>query len=165
MKERILQDWDANAGNAKSRLVLVLFRLAQEVRTWSGPARWAGVPLAALYYLLVEWGLGIELNPKSRIGSALRIYHGVGLVIHEGAVIGKNCILRQSTTIGAKTGPDDCPVLGDGVDVGAHAVLLGRIHIGSGARIGAGSVVVRDVAPGDTVAGNPARPLTSAGSP
>jgi putative colanic acid biosynthesis acetyltransferase WcaB len=159
MKDGILQDWEANRGNWKSGLALALFRAAQSVRTQPAILR---LPVTAVYVLLVEWGLGIELNVKSRIGPGLRLYHGVGLVIHEAAVVGKNCILRHGTTLGMKIGPDDCPTLGDNVDVGCNVVILGRVRIGDGAVIGAGSVVLHDVAPGEVVAGNPARPIRKA---
>jgi putative colanic acid biosynthesis acetyltransferase WcaB len=159
MKDGILQDWDANRGNWKSCGALLLYRAAQAVHRAPAPLRWLGMPVTALYVLLVEWFLGIELNVKSRIGRGLRLYHGYGLVVHEAAVVGENCILRHNTTLGAKQGPDDCPTLGDTVDVGCNVVILGRITVGSGAKIGAGSVVVHDVAPGAVVAGNPARPI------
>jgi putative colanic acid biosynthesis acetyltransferase WcaB len=159
MKDGILQDWEANRGNWKSGLALALFRAAQSVRTQPAILR---LPVTAVYVLLVEWGLGIELNVKSRIGPGLHLYHGVGLVIHEAAVVGKNCILRHGTTLGMKIGPDDCPTLGDNVDVGCNVVILGRVRIGDGAVIGAGSVVLHDVAPGEVVAGNPARPIRKA---
>lgn len=156
MKDGILQDWDANRGNWKSCLALALYRAAQAVRGRPAVLRW---PVTAVYILLVEWGLGIELNVKARIGSGLRLYHGCGLVIHEAAVVGNHCVLRHGTTLGMKNGPDDCPVLGDRVDVGCNVVILGAVHIGDGAVIGAGSVVLRDVAAGDVVAGNPARSI------
>jgi serine acetyltransferase len=159
MNEDILQDWDANRGNWKSCGVLFLYRLAQSIQRQETPLRWLGCPIVLVYVLLVEWGMGIELNLKSRIGPGLHLYHGVGLVIHEAVVIGENCTLRHGTTLGAKNGPEDCPVLGDNVDVGCQSVLMGRIRIGDGAVIGAGSVVLHDVAPGDVVAGNPARSL------
>lgn len=159
MKDGILQDWDANRGNWKSGFALVLFRAAQAVRSRPAVLR---LPVTAVYMLLVEWALGIELNVKSRIGPGLRLYHGVGLVIHEAAVVGKDCILRHCTTLGLKNGPDDCPVLGDNVDVGCNVVILGKVRIGDGAVIGAGSVVLDDVASGDVVAGNPARPIRKA---
>ncbi len=159
MKGGILQDWDANRGNWKSQGVLVLYRASQEILRQPEPLRWLGYPVVALYVLLVEWGMGIELNLKSRIGPGLRLYHGMGLVVHEAVVIGKNCVLRHCTTIGMKNGPDDCPVLGDGVEVGCNSVLMGRITIGDGAMIGAGSIVRESIAAGDVVAGNPARPI------
>lgn len=155
----IFQDWAANAGNPRSRFVLALFRLAQACDRLPVGLCWLGWPCRAFYTLVVVWELGIELNYKARVGAGLRLYHGIGLVVHEGAVIGKNCVLRHGTTIGSRVGTDDVPVIGDGVDVGCQTVILGAIRIGEGARIGAGSVVVHDVAPGDSVAGNPARPL------
>lgn len=159
MKDGILQDWDANRGNWKSGFALALFRAAQAVQARPAVLR---LPVTAVYMLLVEWALGIELNVKSRIGPGLRLYHGVGLVIHEAAVVGKDCILRHCTTLGLKKGPDDCPVLGDNVDVGCNVVILGKVRIGDGAVIGAGSVVLHDVDAGDVVAGNPARSIRKA---
>lgn len=159
MKEGILQDWDANRGNWKSCFVLLLFRAAQAIDRQSVPLRLLGAPVLAVYVILVEWILAIELNLKSRIGPGLRLYHGSGLIVHGSSVIGSGCVLRHATTLGAKNGPDDCPVLGDRVDVGCHVVILGRVRIGDGAVIGAGSVVLQDVAAGDTAAGNPARSI------
>jgi putative colanic acid biosynthesis acetyltransferase WcaB len=159
MKGEILQDWEANAGNWKSRSVMLLYRAAQVVRRQRPPLRFLGAPIVALYVIYVEWVLGIELNLKSKVGPGLRLYHGTGLVIHEAAVLGSNCALRHCTTIGMKNGPADCPSIGNNVDIGSNSVLLGAIRIGDNAVIGAGSVVLHDVAPGDVVAGNPARSI------
>ena len=159
MKSGILQDWQANRGNWKSRIVLLLYRSAQAVRQWPMPLRLLGMPVMVMYVIFVEWQLGIELNLKSRIGPGLTLYHGHGIVIHEAAVLGSGCILRHCTTIGMKNGPNDCPVIGNAVDVGCNTVIMGGIQVGDRARIGAGSVVLRDVAAGDIVAGNPARSI------
>jgi putative colanic acid biosynthesis acetyltransferase WcaB len=159
MKDGILQDWEANAGNWKSRSVMLLYRGAQKVQRMPASLRWAGTPIVAFYVIYVEWFLGIELNLKSKIGPGLRLYHGTGLVVHEAAVLGSNCALRHCTTIGMKNGPADCPIIGDSVDIGSNAVLLGAIRIGDNATIGAGAVVLHDVPPGDVVAGNPARSI------
>jgi putative colanic acid biosynthesis acetyltransferase WcaB len=159
----ILQDWDANRGNPRSRFVLAMFRLAQICHRLPPWIRWAGLPHLAAYTLIVIWELGIELNYKAAIGPGLRLFHGTALVIHESTVMGAGCTLRHCTTIGMREGPDDVPVIGDRVDIGSNAVLIGRIRIGDDAKIGAGSVVVADVAAGDVVAGNPARSLGRAG--
>jgi putative colanic acid biosynthesis acetyltransferase WcaB len=159
MKAGILQDWEANRGNWKSRSAMLLYRAAQAVRRQSPLLRVLGTPVVALYVLYVEWALGIELNLKSKIGPGLRLYHGTGLVIHEAAVLGSHCALRHCTTIGMKNGPADCPSIGNNVDIGSNSVVLGSIRIGDNAVIGAGSVVLHDVAPGDVVAGNPARSI------
>jgi putative colanic acid biosynthesis acetyltransferase WcaB len=157
----IFQDWDANAGNSRSRFALAMFRLAQVCHRLPQPIRWLGWPHIAAYTLIVCWELGIELSHKARVGPGLRLYHGQGLVIHEAACIGKNCTLRHCTTIGNRRGSDDVPTIGDDVDIGCNAVLIGAITIGHRARIGAGAVVLEDV-PDDAVAvGNPARIVPS----
>jgi putative colanic acid biosynthesis acetyltransferase WcaB len=154
-------DWEANRGNPKGQIVLLLFRIAHCARSLPDPLWLLTAPYLAVYRLGVEWGLGIELRYRTKIGPRLRLYHGQALVVHEGTVIGAGCTLRQSTTIGNKTLPDGsngaCPVIGDGVDVGANAVILGAIKVGDRVVIGAGSVVVKDVPTGAVVAGNPAR--------
>ena len=155
--KEIFQDWEANRGSWKSQGALVLYRAARVFLRKPEPVRWLGFPVAAVYVVLVEWGMGIELNLKSRIGPGLRLYHGMGLVVHEKAVIGTNCALRHCTTLGEKNG--SAPVLGDHVDVGCNVVILGAVKVGDGAVIGAGSVVLHDVAPGAVVAGNPARAI------
>ncbi len=160
----ILQDWSANAGNPKSQLVLAGFRLAQRVWAWPPGLRWLGWPYLGLYRVAVEWLLGIELHWKLRVGPGLRLFHGAGLVVNPDCVIGARCVLRHTTTIGrastAAEPPGGLPQLGDGVDVGPHAVILGPVRIGDGAVIGAGAVVTRDVPPGAVVAGNPARVIS-----
>lgn len=159
MSRGILQDWAANRGNLRSQLMLASFRFAQKLHRWPRPWRSLGLPYLAVYQFLMYWELGIELNYKAEVGPRLRLYHGYGLVIHDDAVLGADCTLRHCTTIGMRHGPDDCPVLGDCVDVGSNSVIIGQIKVGDGAVIGAGSVVIHDVEPGTTVAGNPARPV------
>ncbi|HHV57926.1 MAG TPA: serine O-acetyltransferase [Firmicutes bacterium] len=102
---------------------------------------------------------GIEIHPGARIGRNLFIDHGAGIVIGETAEIGDNVTLYHGVTLGG-TGKDTGkrhPTVGNDVFIGAGAQILGPIHIGDGAKIGAGAVVVRDVAPGSTVVGVPAR--------
>jgi len=159
MSRGILQDWAANRGNIRSQLMLASFRFAQKLHRLPDPWRSLGLPYLAVYQFLMYWELGIELNYKAEVGPRLRFYHGYGLVIHDDAVIGADCTLRHCTTIGMRHGPDDCPVLGDGVEVGSNSVIIGKIQVGNGAVIGAGSVVIHDVEPGTTVAGNPAKPV------
>jgi putative colanic acid biosynthesis acetyltransferase WcaB len=158
MIETITCDWEANRGNPKGQLVLVLFRAAQAVRSLPAPWWLFGAPYLALYRIVVEWVLGIELRYKTKVGAGLRLYHGQALVIHERTIIGAHCTLRHATTIGNKSLADPaCPMIGENVDIGAHAIILGPVTIGDGAIIGAGAVVVKDGPAGATVAGNPAR--------
>jgi serine O-acetyltransferase len=101
---------------------------------------------------------GIEIHPGARIGCRLFIDHGLGVVIGETAVIGNDVTLYQGVTLGG-TGKDRGkrhPTLRDGVFVGNNANILGNITIGEHSRVGAGSVVLRDVPPDSTVVGVPA---------
>ena len=90
---------------------------------------------------------GIEIHPGARIGKGVFIDHGMGIVIGETAIIGDYCLLYQGVTLGG-TGKEHGkrhPTLGENVVVGAGAKVLGSISIGKNTRIGAGSVVVKDV--------------------
>ncbi len=153
------QDWSANHGNIRSQMVLLFFRIAQQFHQLPLAWRWIGFPFFAFYELWVVWILGIEISYKATIGPGLKLFHGIATVIHESVVIGKNCTLRHSTTLGSKKGMNDTPVLGDDVDIGCHSVILGAIYIGHRAVIGAGSIVLHDVSNGSVVAGNPAHPI------
>lgn len=153
----ILQDWAANANNPKGRFVLLYFRLCQGIRRLPAGLWILGIPLLAFYVLLVHWLMGIELDYKTVVGPSLALQHGVGLVVHQSAVIGSGCTLRNGVTIGARPPREGIPILEDGVDVGVNAVILGPITIGRSAVIGAGSVVIGSVDAGSVVAGNPAR--------
>lgn len=102
---------------------------------------------------------GIEIHPGAVIGEGFFIDHGHGVVIGETAVIGKNVTLYQGVTLGG-TGKQQGkrhPTLEDNVMVSAGAKVLGSITVGENAKIGAGSVVIRDVPPNSTVVGIPGR--------
>lgn len=113
--------------------------------------------LPRLLSQLARWITGIEIHPGAEIGRGVFIDHGMGVVIGETAVVGDNVTLYQGVTLGG-TGKDKGkrhPTLEEGVLVGSGAKILGNIVIGENARIGAGSVVVRDVPPESTVVGVP----------
>ena len=121
--------------------------------------------LTRCYWLLfrvVETAVGVSLPKAATIGPGLRIWHFGGIFLHPDTVIGADCTLRQGVTIGNREAGGPVPVLGDGVDVGAYAQLLGGIRIGNGARIGALSVVLCDVPDGATAVGSPARVILPA---
>ena len=92
-----------------------------------------------------------------QIGPGLRIWHFGNIFIHEQVRLGANCTLRQGVTIGNRHDGGPVPVVEDDVDFGAYAQVLGEVHIGRGAKIGAMSVVLDDVPAGATAVGNPAR--------
>jgi len=108
---------------------------------------------------------GIEIHPGATIGRGVFIDHGMGVVIGETSEIGDRCLLYQGVTLGG-TGKD-CgkrhPTLQENVVVGAGAKVLGAIQIGSNTRIGAGSVVVKNVEKNSTVVGIPGRVVHQSG--
>ncbi len=126
-------------------------------------ARWLNGRLYWLLFRIVETLTGVSFTKLCTIGPGLRIHHFGNIFIHSDVVIGANCTLRQGVTIGNKTEGGGVPVLEDDVDVGAYAQILGPIRIGRGAVIGAMSVVLRDVPPGHTAVGIPARILPPKG--
>ena len=122
----------------------------------------AGIPVAphAVAYAS-RFLTGVEIHPAARIGRALFIDHGSGVVIGETAEIGDNVTLYQGVTLGG-TGfarGKRHPTVDDDVVVGSGAKLLGPISVGRGAKIGANSVVIHDVPANSTVVGNPGHPV------
>jgi serine O-acetyltransferase len=104
---------------------------------------------------------GVEIHPAADVGEALFIDHGAGVVIGETAEIGDNVTLYQGVTLGG-TGfarGKRHPTVEDDVVVGSGAKLLGPIHVGRGAKVGANSVVIHDVPANSTVVGNPGHPV------
>ncbi|MEO1235999.1 MAG: serine O-acetyltransferase [Planctomycetota bacterium] len=121
-------------------------------------------PFSIFYRMLyrrVRNRYGIELPYSATLGRRVVVEHQSGIVIHGNCVIGDDCVIRQGVTLGLRREdePDDAPVLGNGVSLGAGAVVLGKVTIGDGAQIGANAVVVKDVPAGSTAVGIPARVL------
>jgi serine O-acetyltransferase len=102
---------------------------------------------------------GIEIHPAARIGRRVVIDHGMGIVIGETATVGDGCLLYKGIVLGGTSleRKRRHPQVGRDVVIGSNAVVLGDIHVGDHARIGSGSVVVREVPAGATVVGVPAR--------
>ena len=106
---------------------------------------------------IARWLTGIEIHPGAKIGRRLFIDHGMGVVIGETAIVGDDVTLYQGVTLGG-TGKEHGkrhPTLEDGVVVGGGAKILGNIIVGKNCRIGAGSVVLRNVPEDSTVVGVP----------
>ncbi|MCL4440711.1 MAG: serine O-acetyltransferase [Firmicutes bacterium] len=102
---------------------------------------------------------GIEIHPGAKIGEGLFIDHGTGVVIGETAEVGNNVTVYQGVTLGG-TGKEKGkrhPTVGNNVVISTGAKVLGNIKIGDNSRIGAGSVVLRDVPPNTTVVGVPGK--------
>ena len=113
------------------------------------PARWLSQ--------FARWLTGIEIHPGAVIGRRLFIDHGMGVVIGETAMIGDDVTLYQNVTLGGtgKTKGKRHPTLGNGVIVGAGAKILGDVMIGENCRVGAGSVVLKDIPDNSTIVGVP----------
>ncbi|OKS86399.1 serine acetyltransferase [Mucilaginibacter polytrichastri] len=161
--EFIFQDWHVNKGNAKGRIILLFFRMANFCSTRK-IYYYLGFIYLLFYKILVEWFFSTEIPWNVKIGKNLSLFHGQALVISNQVVIGHNCTLRQSTTIGNKQlangGYSSSPVIGNYVDIGSNVCIIGPVTINDQVLIGSGAIVVKDVPPHSTVTGNPgvARP-------
>ena len=122
---------------------------------WGAGFKW----LARFVSHIGRWTTGIEIHPGATIGRRFFIDHGMGVVIGETAEIGDDCTLYHGVTLGGTSWNKGKrhPTLGAGVVIGAGAKVLGPITVGAYAKIGSNAVVVKDVPPGATAIGIPAR--------
>ncbi len=135
---------------------LTLHRLAHAI--WKAGLLW----LARFISHISRWLTGIEIHPGAQIGRYVFIDHGMGIVIGETAEIGDGTTIYQGVTLGGTSlakGAKRHPTLGRNVIVGAGAKVVGGFTVGDGARIGSNAVVLKEVPPGATAVGNPARIL------
>jgi putative colanic acid biosynthesis acetyltransferase WcaB len=142
--------------NTKGRIFLCFFRTSAYF-TRNRFLRIIGFPFRLFYKLFVQWFMGIDIPDRTKIGRNFNLFHGVGIVVSEEAVLGANITMRQCTTIGNSTADSGCPVIEDNVDIGANVVIIGSVRVGKNSIIGAGSVVIKDLPPYSVAVGNPAR--------
>ena len=121
--------------------------------------RW---PLGAIHLVLAKLAeiiCGVEIGVAARIGRRLVIEHSGCIVVHGATTMGDDCIIRQGVTLGVRRidEPLAAPIIGSRVNIGAGAKILGAVHIGDGAEIGANAVVLQDVPAGALAVGVPAR--------
>jgi serine O-acetyltransferase len=164
---RIIFDRDPAARNW---LEVLLCYPGLQALVFHRSAHWlfkVGIPLLPrLISHLARFLTGIEIHPGATIGKGVFIDHGMGVVIGETAIIGDYALIYQGVTLGG-TGKESGkrhPTLGENVVVGAGAKVLGNIQIGNDVRIGAGSVVLRDVPSDCTVVGIPGRIIYKSGA-
>ena len=129
-------------------------------------SRWIRAPFSIIYRCLFRRCrnvYGIELPDCVRLGRRVVLEHQGDIVIHGNARIGDDCVIRQGVTLGNRhlDHPNDAPVLGHRVQIGAGAKILGKLFVGDDAVIGANAVVLHDVPVGGTVVGVPARLIST----
>ena len=115
--------------------------------------------LALYFQSLASEVFAVDIHPAARIGCGILLDHATSFVVGETAIIEDNVSILHEVTLGGsgKQTGDRHPIVRSGVLLGAGAKILGRVEIGEGAKVGAGSVVLNDVAPHTTVAGVPAQ--------
>jgi len=158
----IFQDWKANSGNVNSQVIMISYRIAKWARNktiltilffW----------YLILYKIFIEWISGIQISLFAKIGKDFRIENGRGTFIDDEAEFGINCTLRQLSVVGRKKLIDNtfsgAPKIGDNVDIGVSAIIIGNIQIGNNVTIGAGAVITKNVSDNSVMVGNPANLL------
>lgn len=123
---------------------------------WTRDMKWFGRFISYIARIIT----GIEIHPGATIGRRVFIDHGFGVVIGETADVGDDCTIYQGVTLGGTSlnkGAKRHPTLARGVIIGAGAQVLGGFTVGEDAKVGSNAVVVKEVPPGATAVGNPAR--------
>lgn len=162
--KQIHQDWISHGRDwtLPGFRAVAIYRLG--VWRYGIAPRLVRIPFSLLYKVLFRHArsvYGIEIRDSASIGENFVVDHQSGIVIHGGCLIGDGCRIRQNVCLGIKSVDDlhAVPQLGNNVDIGAGAVLLGAIKIGDNVVIGANSVVLKDVAANKIVVGAPAREI------
>ena len=156
---------DIKAGLARdpatrSALELVLtspgFHALMWHRVWHGVYRIKLRTLSRMLANITRWITGIEIHPGARIGKAVVIDHGMGVVIGETAEIGDDVLIYHGVTLGGTSLKNEKrhPTVGSRVIIGAGAKLIGAIHVGDDVKIGANAVITKDVQAGFTAVGD-----------
>ena len=163
MFENIREDWRTHERKVSRQglWAMLLYRFGQWRYTIH--SRWLRLPFSFFYKLLkpfCEVVTGIELPCEVKLGKRFRIDHFGGIIISGDATFGDDCVIRNGVTVGLRhTGLRGSPTLGNRVDIGAGAKLLGPILIGDDVLIGANAVVITNVPSNSIAVGVPARVL------
>lgn len=157
------EDDDATVGDWGVLLRALLSRPRRRLMLWIRTQEWLDATgrhsLARIVSARIYTRYNCMIAPTARIGRGVLFAHPVGVVIGEGAVIGKDCIIFQNVTIGKRSlGVGGYPTLGNGVVIFAGAQILGEIELADGVTVGALSLVTDSfLVPGSKVVGIPAR--------
>ena len=156
----MLEDLRANSWSLRPCCMVLAYRVAHFCSVWRKKNvinnLWAA-PAILFYRFVTECLFGYEIQAGATIGRRFTIHHGYAVVINKFVVAGDDLTIRHGVTIGNRGNSMACPVIGNGVELGANVVIVGDITIGNNVAIGAGSVVLDSVPDNALVVGEKAR--------
>lgn len=156
----MLEDLRANSWSLRPCCMVLAYRVAHFCSVWRKKHvinnLWAA-PAILFYRFVTECLFGYEIQAGATIGRRFTIHHGYAVVINKFVVAGDDLTIRHGVTIGNRGNSLACPVIGNGVELGANVVIVGDISIGNNVAIGAGSVVLDSVPDNALVVGEKAR--------
>lgn len=140
--------------------MVMAYRIAHFCSVWRKKSvinnLWAA-PIILIYRFATECLFGYEIQAGATIGRRFTIHHGYAVVINKFVVAGDDFTIRHGVTIGNRSKSNDCPVIGNGVELGANVVIIGDITLGNNVVVGAGSVVLDSVPDNALVVGQKAQ--------
>ncbi|MEL4014826.1 colanic acid biosynthesis acetyltransferase WcaB [Dryocola clanedunensis] len=156
----MLEDLRANSWSLRPCCMVLAYRIAHFCSVWRKKNvlnnLWAA-PVLLAYRFITECLFGYEIQAAATIGRRFVIHHGYAVVINKFVVAGDDFTIRHGVTIGNRGKSLACPVIGNGVELGANVVIIGDITLGDNVTVGAGSVVLDDVPDNALVVGEKAR--------
>lgn len=156
----MLEDLRANSWSLRPCCMVMAYRIAHFCSVWRKKSvinnLWAA-PVILLYRFITECLFGYEIQAGATIGRRFTIHHGYAVVINKFVVVGDDFTIRHGVTIGNRSKSNDCPVIGNGVELGANVVIIGDITVGNNVVVGAGSVVLDNVPDNALVVGQKAQ--------
>lgn len=156
----MLEDLRANAWSLRPSCMVLAYRIAHFCSVWRKKNLlnnlWAA-PVLLLYRFVTECLFGYEIQAAATIGRRFTIHHGYGVVINKFVVAGDDFTIRHGVTVGNRGQSLACPVIGNGVELGANVIIIGGITLGNNVTVGAGSVVLDSVPDNALVVGEKAR--------
>jgi putative colanic acid biosynthesis acetyltransferase WcaB len=156
----VLEDLRANSWSLRPCCMVLAYRVAHFCSVWRKKSvinnLWAA-PVLLAYRFITECLFGYEIQAAATIGRRFTIHHGYAVVINKFVVAGDDFTIRHGVTIGNRGNSLACPVIGNGVELGANVIIVGDITIGNNVAVGAGSVVRDSVPDNALVVGEKAR--------
>ena len=149
--------------SGQDRKLLAAIARFQMYRDRSGIWAWGQRTRSKGAYMFWSIISGSDIHRDAKIDPSTRFPHLSGVVVHQDAIVEKNCLIMQQVTLG-QTAVPGAPHLGENVYVGAGAKILGAVKIGARAKIGANAVVLTDIPADATAVGVPAQTITQAQS-